>query len=213
MPIQLELKVMAGKPIYRGHDHYWKVIRDLGRGGQHFTLREIALRSNDRQDKCIKDFLRRLKAAGFLKVVHTEKFALPNGGFTHRDVYELIKRPAATPQVNRDGSPGMQGLGQQQLWTAMRTLTQFNKHEVAIAAATDEVQIAMASAERYCIALQNAGYLAIIRPGGPGQARIWRLKPSMNTGPSAPKILKSKMVFDANLARIMGQPEAVEVAA
>ncbi len=29
MSIQLELKVTAGKPIVRGHDHYWSVIKDI----------------------------------------------------------------------------------------------------------------------------------------------------------------------------------------
>ncbi|WP_298815431.1 hypothetical protein [uncultured Roseibium sp.] len=60
MSIQLELRVEAQKPIYRGHDHYWTVIRDLGRNGNLFTFQEIDLRCNDTDGECIGEFLRRL---------------------------------------------------------------------------------------------------------------------------------------------------------
>ena len=43
MSIQLELKVTAGKPIYRGHDHYWSVIRDLGKNAHLLVSSSLLL--------------------------------------------------------------------------------------------------------------------------------------------------------------------------
>jgi ribosomal protein S8 len=212
MSIQLELKVTAGKPIYRGHDHYWSVIRDLGKNA-HFTKHEIAQRSNDPTDKCIDDFLGRLKKAGYVETVESTFGPTAKNGRARRDVYRLVKRPAATPIINRDGSVGQQGLGQLHMWNTMRALGGFNKHELAVASTTDEVSVSVETASRYARLLEDAGYLQVLRPGGAGVARIWRLKPSMNTGPNAPKILKSKIVYDANLQEVMGTPIAEECAA
>lgn len=212
MSIQLELRVTAGKPIYRGHDHYWSVIRDLAKGG-HFTRHEIAQRSNDPTDKCIDDFLNRLKKAGYIETVDTEFVPTAKNGRMRRDIYNLIKNSSATPMINRDGSIGQQGLGQVHMWTAMRALAQFTKQELAISATTDDVDVSIETASRYARLLEKAGYLQILRPGGPNVARIWRLKPSMNTGPNAPKILRTKVVYDTNRQEIMGTPVAEECAA
>ncbi|ADZ70091.1 hypothetical protein [Polymorphum gilvum] len=213
MPIQLELKVTAGTPVYRGHDHYWSVIRDLGAGGGLFTRDEVCKRCNDPTDRCIDDFLGRLKKAGYLKVVRSEFGPTARGGKARADVYELLKRPAQTPIVNRDGSIGTQGLGQAQMWTAMRSLPHFTKHELAIVASTELVRVAVEAASRYARLLEKAGYLQVVRGGRPGTPRVWRLKPSMNTGPQAPKILTGKVVWDANRQQVMGTMDAVEVAA
>lgn len=212
MSIQLELKVTSGKPIYRGHDHYWSVIRDLGKVG-FFTRQEIAQRSNDPTDKCIADFLKRLELAGYIETVTQEARKAPQGGFIQQNVFRLLKRPAATPVINRDGSAGAQGLGQLNMWNAMRALANFTSMELAISATTETVSVEKVSAQRYSRHLQDAGYLQILRPGGPRVQRIWRLKPSMNTGPEAPRILRSKMVYDANRHTIMGTPTAEECAA
>lgn len=212
MSIQLELQVTTGKPIYRGHDHYWSVIRDLAKGG-NFTRREVAQRSNDRDDYCIADFLKRLEKAEFVEVVSKEKQPNPHGGFFHFNVFRLLKRPIATPAIARDGTVGSQGLGQVNLWNAIRTLSGFNSPELAIAATTKTIEVQTATARRYCRHLQDAGYLQIVRSGGPGVPRIWRLKPSMNTGPRPPKILRCKAVYDTNKNKIMGTQIAEEVAA
>ncbi|WFE92283.1 hypothetical protein K1718_13235 [Roseibium porphyridii] len=212
MSIQLELRVTAGKPIYRGHDHYWSVIRDLGKNA-HFTKFEIAQRCNDPTDKCIDDFLGRLKKAGFIETVKTTYGPTAKNGRARRDVYRLVRRPATTPLLNRDGTVGIQSLGQANMWKAMRAVSQFNKHELAVVATTDEVTVSVETASRYARLLDQAGYLQVLKAGGPGVPRVWRLKPSMNTGPKAPKILRSKMVYDSNRMEIMGRPQAEECAA
>ncbi|MBO0346014.1 hypothetical protein J0X15_12340 [Roseibium sp. CAU 1637] len=215
MPIQLELRVTAGTPVQCGRDYYWSVIRDLGKEN-HFTRAEIAKRANDPLDKGIDDFLRRLKKAGYIETVDTIEgtYGLEtHKGKIRREVYRLLRRPSATPILNQDGTAGVLGLGQLNMWTAMRSLPQFTKQELAVTSSTDDVLVTVKSAQSYAGLLEKTGYLQVLRPGGAAVARIWRLKPSMNTGPDAPKILKSKMVYDPNRREIMGRPLAQECAA
>ncbi|GGB55312.1 hypothetical protein GCM10011316_29220 [Roseibium aquae] len=218
MPIQLELRVTTGKPVYRGHDHYWSVIRDLGKGGRLFTFEEIDLRCNDRDGKCISDYVIRLLRAGFLEIAETRdhlvtRYASTNKSTRPENVYRLLKRPSATPILNRDGSPGKLGQGQIQLWTAIRSLSAFDVNELAIAASTVDVPVRAKSAQAYIYRLELAGYLQVLRKGKAATPGIWRLNPAMNTGPKPPKILRSKLVYDANLKQVMGPVVAEEVAA
>lgn len=213
MPIQLELRVTSGKPICRGNDHYWSVIRDLGKGDAQFTLNEIAQRSNDPKDCSIGDFVNRLVKARYLTIVRFELAHNERGRPYNRNIYKLERRPSDTPILNRDGSLGTQGLGQQQLWTAIRSLPRFDKHELAIASGTTLVDVTVNTARRYAMCLQDAGYLSVIRPGGAAVSRIWRLKPSMNTGRVAPRILRGKVVYDCNKSQVMGNMIATEIAA
>ena len=213
MSIQLELTVTAGKPIYRGHDHYWSVIRDLGKNDSFFAVREVALRSNDRDNQSISDFVKRLAKAAYIEVIDTEKVPIDRGGYCTQYVYRLLKRPAATPIINRDGSHGTQGLRNQQMWNAMRLLAQFDKHELGVAATIPDIEVSSVTAGSYAKRLAGAGYLQILRPGGAAVPRIWRLKPSMNTGPKAPRILATKVVWDQNRSEIIGGAVAEECAA
>ncbi|MES0879673.1 hypothetical protein [Roseibium sp. SCP14] len=212
MSIQLELRITNGKPIVRGHDHYWSVIRDLGKNAD-FTLAEIAARSNDKTNKCISDYMNRLVKAGFLTVVKTEKAPTARGGLVDHHTYRLAKNQVRAPIINRDGSIGKQGRNNMQMWNAMRSLKQFDKFELSIAATTPDVQVAVAAAFDYAHRLAKAGYLIVVRQGKSTTPTKWRLKPSMNTGPEAPKILRSKMVYDVNRGEIMGTPIAEECAA
>lgn len=209
MSIQLELRVTTGKPIYRGHDHYWSVIKDLGKDKRHFTLHEVALRSNDRDDKAVADYMKRLHAAGFLEVVEQRYL----GGSAYQYVYRLVRRQVPAPMINRGGELGNQGLAQLQIWNAMRALPGFSLTELAVTATTPNVEVPRQTAKRYVTHLNAAGYLQVVRESTTRIQGIWRLKPSMNTGPNPPKILKTKMVYDTNRKQIMGAPVAEECAA
>ncbi|QDG74430.1 hypothetical protein [Labrenzia sp. PHM005] len=213
MSIQLELRVTTANPICRGHDHYWRVIRDLTNDGDTFTRRDVAQSANDRTDKCVADFIKRLVAAGYAEIIEQRQHDAMSNDIGIFNVYRLLKRPARTPIVNRDGTLGVQGLAQFNMWTSMRALNSFDSVELAAVSSTDKVEVQKTTAQRYARHLQDAGYLAILRPGAPNVGRIWRLKPSMNSGPNPPKILRSKMVYDTNLKKIMGTPVATEVAA
>ena len=213
MSIQLELQVTPGSPFYRGHDHYLSVMRYLGKDSAEFTLAEIASRSNAPRDKSIGDFLQRLIKAQIVEVTRTFNAPTKRGGSVKHNVYRLLSRPTKTPIVNRDGTIGQQGEKNANMWTAMRCMSRFTKHDLAISAATDVLPISIHTAATYIQHLMNAGYLQELRASRSRNPAIWRLKPSMNTGPEAPRILKTKVVYDVNKGRIFGKPVAEECAA
>jgi len=208
MSIQLELRVTAGTPIFRGNDHYWSVIRDLGKNKAKFTMQQLAMRCDDASVDRAAEFVRRLVRAGIAEVVSGDE-----PGRKRTRVYRLLKRPAPTPCLNRDGTPGKQGRVQDQIWVAMRSLQSFDISELTIASSTDEIVMKRETVEGYVHHLSGAGYLQVLRKGRGATQAIWRLKPSMDTGPRAPKILRSKMVYDSNRKEIMGRPVAEECAA
>ena len=208
MPIQLELRVTAGQSVERGNDHYWSVMRDLGRDGATFTMQQVSQRIDDKSTSRAGEFLRRLVLAGIAEVVSGNE-----PGKKRTGVYRLVKRSAPTPCLKADGTPGRQGRVQEQLWVAMRALKNFDLRELTVAASTDEVEMKRDTVRDYISHLDKAGYLQVLRKESAKAPAIWRLKPSMDTGPKAPKILASKMVYDANRKEIMGKPVAVEVAA
>ena len=206
MSIVLKLKA-DGVPVLHGIEHYWLVMRTLGVNGNTFTVRQIFDRSNCSSQSTIRDYVRRLAAAEY---VETPGTAIDDDGIA-RVSYRLLKHPRTAPSLRRDGSPCSPAQGQAQMWNAIRALAVFTSPELAIAASPDDCVIAAATAKAYTAQLGRAGYLSVASKGSPGKPTIWRLKPSMNTGPLAPKILRAKLVWDANREEIIGEASASEV--
>lgn len=204
MSIVLELTVSSGKPILRGHDHLWSVIRELGRDGATFAVADLDGRSNMRRDS-IADYLKRLARAGYVSPAGWRQ-----DGHRRHQLWRLDRRPTATPSLRRDGAAGGQGAGQLQMWTAMRQMGAWAARELAMTATTDDCRVSVETAKSYARRLEQAGYLAVLDPGGPGRQKHWRLKPGMNTGPKAPMILHTKLVWDANRRKPMGPVLAEE---
>lgn len=181
----------------RGPEAWWPAICKLDALGAAWTAAEVVrLTATDRRP--VVDYVARLLAAGI--IVRTE------GAQTYR----LARRPVEAPRLERDGTVSPP-TGQQQMWNAIRALKAFNFIEVAHAASTDTRQISTSTAKTYVNALGRAGYLNVLHAGKPGVATIWRLKPSMNTGPLAPAIMRTKFVWDANRAQVVGAAEPAEV--
>ncbi|MBD8890175.1 hypothetical protein [Roseibium litorale] len=202
MPVQLELNVTAGTPILRGPDHFWSVIKDLGKSGADFTSAEIRTRCSDTETQALGDYIRGLVSAGFLTV--RKKAA---GKY---NVYRLVRKPLAAPAIKRSGALDEPVERQLNLWNAMRALDQFNLRELSVAASTDQVAVRGHMALDYCRRLERAGYLQVRMPG-PETCRVWRLKPALNTGPLPPKILKTHVVYDQNRGQVIGKVLALEV--
>jgi hypothetical protein len=111
------------------------------------------------------------------------------------------------PRVDRDGSPTTEGIGQQQMWRAIRiTLRdeEFDKHKLC-AAASIEAHVVPASEARYYLRhLQAAGYVRLTQPckkaskGKIAQAAKYQFVRSRDTGPRAPLITRDKTVIDGN---------------
>lgn len=201
----LALKVTPGEPVQRGNDHYWRVMRALTEADRErpFDLADVLGFCIRGDRKSLRDFLRRLEKAQIV----AGPFENTEGGLYWR----LIKRPMLLPHLDGDGRPLTSG--QDAMWNAIRALGSFDADELALAASTEICAIAVITAASYLRRLNDAGYLKIERPSMAGRSprkTIYRLKPSMNTGPLAPKILRTKLVYDPNRNAVMGPVVAEE---
>lgn len=203
MAIVLALKVDKTKPVRRGSAHIWRVIRDLTEQDRSrpFTAAEIIVHCDASVILgTIKGVLRTLTKAGIVE----ESAAFPN-------MWRVLKRPTQLPHLTREGR--VVRSGQEAMWNAMRALRVFSPSELAMASSTEERRVTTMTAKSYVARLFAAGYLTIERASTPKSQASYRLKPSMNTGPLAPKILRIKAVFDANREEVFGLADAEEVSA
>lgn len=202
MAALLKLKIKAtGRPLEAGQDHFWSVIRDLDKAGA-WSIADVVDRSRGASRRTVEEYVRRLVKGGFVAVDDT-----PSDG---AKLFRIARRVARAPSVTRNGQPGRQGAVNRQLWTAIRSLGSFNYRELVIAAATEETPIRETTARSYLERLCDAGYLRIVDPGQPGTPRTYALKRAMNTGPGAPKVLRTKLVWDTNRNEIVGETIAEE---
>ncbi len=175
---------------------YWDVMREMG------TFRVVDVADVVKVPPAtIGDFVRSLEAGGFL-----ERVAEPKG-LGEAIVYRIKSDQPAAPIVRRDGSPGHERLGTENMWRTIKMCGDgLDAHELHIWAG-----VAKATANRYLQRLAAAGYLMATEPGKPGQkpgtGRLtkYRLLPSMNTGPLAPQIQRIKAVWDPNRRTYVGE--------
>lgn len=204
MSIILKLKSDGQKRILRGHDHYWKVMRELTEVDRRkaFTARDVDGKCRDNILRDVKLFLKLLVDAGIAKRIYPDSVGEPKH-------YRLNARPIETPVLSRSGKT-TSGQAQQNMWNTMcyGLKAGFKIRDLLIMASTDEVPLTSQTVSSYVKTLNKAGMFAV---KGKGVATTYRLKPSCNTGPKAPKILRSKLVYDANTETIVGDVIAEEV--
>ncbi|WP_163266507.1 hypothetical protein [Chelativorans alearense] len=205
----LKLKLAAAVPLLRGNDHYWKLMREAHRRGESFTISAIHGQSNGARRSTVQNFVLRLESAGI-----AEKTGETAPG-KHRGrvpLYRLTAAPSATPIVTQDGRI-VAGLAQQQMWNVMRgplSRGGFTAQDLVTYGSTEEVPVRLSTARNFVHRLSAAGYLKQLDRGGPGRLALWRLKPSMNTGPRSPSMMTAPLVFDRNREEIVGDVIAEE---
>jgi hypothetical protein len=201
MSIVLALRVDPGIPILRGRDHTWSIIRDLTAVDRDtlFGPAVIHARSSGVELATIRRELVTLERAGFLARVQVDGRAL----------WRVVQRPTRLPSLSADGR--IVETGQGAMWNAIRALGSFTHAEVALAASTEELPVSPVAAKSYVLKLGEAGYLKMERPATSKRQARWRLRPSMNSGPLPPKILRTKLVYDANRNEVYGLADAEEV--
>lgn len=193
--------------VPRGYVGFWAVIRSLDRDGP-WTVKMVVGQCNVTR-KTVQDYILSLHRGGIAEIVDER----PTGGFgacQQERWFRLTRRPVEAPRLRKDGTPCLP-TGQSQMWRAIRALGTFTYHELAHAASTDDVQIAPQAAKTYSNRLGRAGYLIPVQPGKPKVATLWRLKPSMNTGPLPPLIMRTKLVWDQNKQEVVAAEPAREV--
>lgn len=186
--------------VPRGFEDFWALIRARNESTGCFTTAEIAAETNV-QRQSVEHYVARLVAGGFAKRVKQRR-----EGAIRVNVYSLVRAPKVAPRISDDGV-ALAGTAQEQLWRAMRSLKLFGTRELAYAATVDRV-IPLKTAQRYVNELSRAGYLTAQNPRGAKRPALYRLKPSMNTGPLPPSVLVTEAVWDRNLKTIVGEPQA-----
>ena len=86
---------------------------------------------------------------------------------------------------------------QQQMWTAIRQLGAFTVDELRVAASTDDLVLTRSTVAYFVTLLLKAGVLIAVHRVTKRAAGIYRLRPSLNTGPNAPKLVKG-VLHDGN---------------
>jgi len=203
------LKVQNGKQPLRGNDHFWSVIMEHHRAGLTFSIRDIDGASNARDIATVRNFVRYLHKAGLIEEVAPAPLAI--------DVqYRALVIQSAAPRFRRDGTINESQPATRCMWNLIRGPVGrggFTCRDLVHWSQTDDVAISLNTAKAYIKMLSAAGYLLRLDGGRRGTPGTWRLDPKMNTGPQAPMILHTKLVFDPNRQEVFGPAEATEVLA
>lgn len=202
----------GGKPILRGKDHLWSVMLELDRAGP-FTVRDVDDQTNMPDISHVWRYVKALHVGGFLVVVGEVPARSRNAV-----LYQVAQRVPHAPRLDRDGMPSTYGRRIQNMWNVLRgpgAGTGIRPEELALLASTEACPVTLASAKDYLYALSMAGCLQVVKPakkGRNGHSAAYRLPSSRRTGPLAPMVMATRMVFDPNTNSIVKRElEAVEV--
>lgn len=134
-------------------------------------------------------------------------------GASRQYLYRLVKDMGVdAPLVNPDGSPLVLGVKNANMWRTMRMLKTFDFRTVEAHASTSTQPIILETVRTYVRALQQAGYLTVVKPAQ-GKGKNATRTPAVyflakDTGPKPPMIQKLKTVYDQNLNKVMWMEEA-----
>lgn len=174
-----------------GRQEIWETIRGFGRP---FDLCElVAISKADR--KTVQDYLRCLIPGGVVEQNEDGHYTLLEDCGHH------------APRLTRQGKPVTQGAGVENMWRAMRLLSQFSYRDIAAHATTDTVKVSEETAKSYCGVLMRCGYLRVVQQANlRGRVAVYRL--IRNSGPRPPMIQRIKVVYDPNLKTVFEQVRA-----
>lgn len=206
MTFMLELQLKDVR--LRGHDHYWSLMRELGKNGGVFTVKDV-VGATTAHHSTVDDYMKRLVRAGIIAPAGHQ-----GEGRWAQKTFQLVESPRETPSLRRSGERGDYGRSRQNMWNVIRGpqgRTGIAGDELAMLAATDDIPVAVGSAKEFLQRLEKAGYLTVAQKAAHHRLARYRLKPSMNTGPMAPKLLRARIVYDPNTRTVVGSVVAEEV--
>lgn len=197
-PVDVQAKKAKGKPY--GRQAVWEALRQHGVSGDWTSLSTLALavRQNKRT---VDDYCKALCAGGYAEGKKIRAKIEGHHNTTH-NVYRLIRDTGVhAPRLNARGEAVI--TARDHMWRCMKMLDHFGPDELAVVSSTEDCMVAAADANKYCQCLHKAGYLLVIQPATTQCKAEYKLRASMKTGPHAPMIQRTKVVFDPNLQRIM----------
>ncbi|PZA12437.1 hypothetical protein DNX69_10695 [Rhodopseudomonas palustris] len=196
-------------PVSTGQDAIWQIIRDLDKKGP-WSIADIDGAAARANVDTLVDYIHRLRTGGYIALAGRRP---TKGSGTPTNLYRVTKPQSTAPRLRRDGSAAPPS-AQLFMWRAMRSLRQFDFRELARVASTDELIISEVTAKSYLQRLADAGFLQMLKACAIGRGNsspaVWRLKPSMNSGPLAPQILRTHFVFDPNRKVVVGNAAPAE---
>ncbi len=180
-----------------GREAIWGAIRSPARQqGATFTVAELAS-ATGANDKTVRDYLKALTAAGFLRSV-------PPATEGQAARWELIRDIGIeAPRVRPDGRPVTQGAATEQLWRGMSILKDFTMADLV---ETASIEIPLETAKSYCHLLLATGYLRVLTKAEPVRGRVARYRLIRMNGPKPPQIQRVKQVYDPNTGEVF-RPE------
>ncbi len=193
-PIDVRAAESGGKPY--GRRAIWLAFRVLSEQGL-VTLLDLALKTGIGR-ATIRTYMESLVAGGY-----AEKSAYRRAEWT---TYRLIRDVGVMhPRLNKKGEAVI--TSRDSMWRSMKMLPVFTAQDLALTATTSRRAVSALDAADYCKHLHAAGYLAVVREGGPGVKTVYKLLPGMRTGPLAPMVQRAKVVFDPNRNQVMWHEE------
>ncbi len=201
-PIEVELK-----GLQTPRERVWSAVRKL-KGGE-FSLWDAQEACEPMVDFATAEtYFQELEQAGYLKRVSGGAIVPKRGAQRSRPMFVLAKEQFEAPRLT-DGKAVTQGLGVLAMWRGMRIAKTFSHHDIAAAASQGGMVVKLQTAKSYVLALAQAGYLTVVKPGRPAHATVYRL--TRNTGPHAPAVTRRKCVFDRNTGTFAELETAQEV--
>lgn len=145
----------------------------------------------------VREYVIGLEAAGYVERIPPKE--LRQGAAA---CWRLIRDVGIdAPRVRKDGSPVTQGKGRENMWKAMRVLRTFTVRDLTVHARTPDCDVKESTAEEYARHLCYAGYLHRHEDGS------YTMLPSAYTGPKAPMIQRTKVVWDPNTNKVRWRSE------
>lgn len=202
--VAVDLKAVRGR---NPRQRVWEAIRA---SCDDFTAADIEWRARTSAD-VVADYFKCLKAGGYIEVAYLE----PRSHIATVAHYRLVRdNGVEAPRLTKDGKPVTQGLGNENMWRAMRIIGEFDYRELAAHASTETAPVSAETACTYVLTLAKAGYLRQTVPpvrGRNARPARYRLIPGRYTGPKAPMIQRTKSLYDPNEGRVVWtQPVAEE---
>ena len=177
-------------------DVIWTEIRSRSL----FTVPEL-IRDTKLNSRTVQQFIKALAIAGYI----TPSSTLTCKQCHFVTLWYLVRDTGVEPPaITKAGRASTSGHTRDQLWRTMKMLAEFDAGDLALHASTEAHPVTIRAASAYAYQLHHAGYLVCTRTRQRNSLISFRLLPSKNTGPRAPRIVGAPTgagfrVFDPNI--------------
>lgn len=196
----------SGQLLMTPRERMWAAMLKLTNKSGQFAPVQVEDLAHPVTLDAVTDYLEALEKAGL--AVKCAEQGNSAAGFVSSSWRLTVNWPAA-PRINKAGSVVTQGLGVLAMWRAARIRKQFRPSELAADASVGAVKVTLATAKQYCLALERSGHFAFVAKGKGGIESVYRI--ARDTGPHAPAVTRSKVVFDRNAGTLHCVQTAAEL--